>query len=126
MNRIIPIVAILVLVFALLASPAAATSGSMLDVERRGACTDTSHWEWDLETHHSRIEIDYGVDSHSSGDVWQVVLRHDGDVFFRASRTTDNEGEFDIDRRVHNREGTDHFKASATTGGETCRGTAAI
>ncbi len=128
MNRIIPIVTLLGLAFASLASPAAAAVNSPLDVERRGACSGTSHWELDLERHHGRIEVDFEVDTHSPGDVWRVVLRHDGDVFFRDRRTTDHEGDFDVDRLVTDREGTDRFTASATTHstGETCQGGAKI
>jgi hypothetical protein len=102
------------------------------DVERRGSCSDTSHWELDLSKDNGGIEVDFEVDQRVAGDVWRVTLKHDGDVFFNDTRTThaDDDGgaSFDVERHVDDHSGTDHFVARAVNRStdEVCRGTASI
>ena len=106
----------------------AAVAGTS-DVERRGSCSGSSHWELDLVRDRGRIEVDFEVTQHVIGDRWRVRLLHDGDVFFRDVRTTHgDDGSFDVERRTNDAAGTDRFAARAvnTSTGEVCRGTATI
>lgn len=98
------------------------------DVARRGSCSDGANWEIELEDHGARIEVKFDVHHSPAGDTWHVRVRHDGDVFFRGTRTADGQGEFEVDRRVTDRSGTDRFAARAvnTSTSEVCRGVASI
>lgn len=104
--------------------PAAASK----EVIRRGSCSDGARWKLDLTDHGSRIEVDFEVRRSPAGDTWAIRLRHDGDVYFRGTRTADGSGEFSVDRRVRDRSGTDRFHAGAIdrATSELCRGTAKI
>jgi hypothetical protein len=103
------VVSITVLMPLMLTTPVANASDS--DVERRGSCSGSSRWELDLERDHGRIEVDFEVRQNTAGDRWRVVLKHDGDVFFRDVRIThaDDDGgaSFDVDRVVADHAGTD-------------------
>lgn len=105
------------------ASPAAA------DVERdkSGRCTGSSSYQLDLEKERNRIEVDLEIDSRTRGERWAVKVRHNGKVFYDRARITDDDGEFDVDRRVPNRKGKDTISFTATSSsGEKCTGSLRI
>lgn len=98
------------------------------DVTRRGACSDGARWKLELTDHGRRIEVDLEVHRSPVGDRWGVRLLHDGDVFFRGTKTADDSGEFSVHQRVRDRSGTDRLTARARdrATGEVCGGTASI
>ena len=124
-KRLAVMVVATALALATLGASAASASGT--DVVRRGACSANSHWKLDLSKSDTKIEVDFEVHQGTSGDTWNVVMRHNGNVFFRGKRTTaGSEGTFDVVKRVNNAGGTDRFVAKATnaSSGEVCKGAA--
>ena len=99
------------------------------DVEREkgGRCSATSAWDLSLEKERGRIDIDVDIESRQAGEQWTVKVMHNGRTAFDRTRTTDDEGELDVDRTVRNKRGTDTIAFTArSSAGETCRGSLRI
>lgn len=108
------------------AAPAGAKAG---DVVKTGPCSARSDWKLKLGMEDGRIEVQFEVDENVSGDAWRVRMVHDGDVFFRGTRTTGGaSGSFEIRRLVNDGTGTDTIVGRAVnlSTGEVCRGSASI
>ena len=106
------------------ASPALAKDG---DVIKAGPCSRNSDWKLKLSPENGRIEVDFEVDQDVAGDTWRVVLRHNGNVFFRGTRTTlAPSGSFEVHRVVNNLAGPDTITGRARNlrTDEVCRGSA--
>jgi hypothetical protein len=135
-TRIVTVAIAATAIFALLlpagsASASASVRGG-IERERHGGCDPRGHWELSLDKENGRIEVDYEVTSRRAGQRWKVVLRHDGVKFFDGVRVTrrddDDRPDFEVERRVNDRAGTDRFKARArnTVTGAVCRGKLSI
>jgi hypothetical protein len=99
------------------------------DVIRRGGCTGASDWKLKVGLDDGKIDAEFEVDQNRNGKRWRVVLRRDGNRFFRGVRTThDPSGSFEVDRRTQNPAGPDRIKARAVnlSSGEVCKGAATI
>lgn len=99
------------------------------DVRRSGSCSGASDWKLKLSKEDSKIESEFEVDQNVVGDKWKVVLKHDGDTYFRGRRETRApSGSFEVSRNVTNRAGTDRFLARARnlSTDEVCRGRASF
>jgi hypothetical protein len=93
------------------------------DVIKTGSCSAGSTWKLKLSPENGQIEVDFEVDSNVVGQTWRVRLRHNGEVFFRGTRTTQPpSGSFEVHRVAPNAAGTDTFAARAVNPdtGETC------
>lgn len=101
---------------ALVAAPAQA------DTERQERCAG-GIVELSVDREAGRWEVDAQVDNMSAGQRWRIVLKQDGRRYFRDVRTTDREGELDVDRRRADTSGRDTFRMKATrlSDGTTCR-----
>ena len=114
----------LMLVGTMLATSASADGG---DVERHGTCSGAAHWEFDASHENGRIEMEFEVDSAKAGKTWHVKLSHNGSVFDTLNKTTDHEGNFDVDRYVNDTSGTDTLGAKAVSpSGQVCKGRLSI
>jgi hypothetical protein len=97
------------------------------DVIRRGSCGGRSDWKLKLSPENGRIEVEFEVDQNKVGRRWRVVLKRDGNRFFRGVRkTTARSGSFELRRVVNNGPGPDRVvaRARALRGGERCKGAA--
>lgn len=97
---------------------------SAREVERKGACSmGVARYDFSVEKEHGRFDLDFDVESKAAGEKWRVTLRHDKKVVHRSTRTTDREGEFDVDRNRPNTKGKDKFVARAKNlaTGEICK-----
>lgn len=115
-----------VLVVPATALPAAAGGG---DVLRSGNCSGSSDWKLKLSPQDGGLEVEFEVDQNVSGDKWRVVMKHDGNRFFKGQRTTKGpSGSFEVRRVVDNNAGTDQVTARARnlSTDEVCRGSASI
>jgi hypothetical protein len=111
--------------------PAAAipAAASDRDVRREGSCSGRSDWKLKLSPENGRLEVEFEVDQNVNGDTWRVVLKHDGNRFFRGRRTTrPPSGSFELRRVANNHSGSDRFTARARnlSTDEVCRGAASI
>ncbi|MEX1100844.1 MAG: hypothetical protein WD739_01455 [Actinomycetota bacterium] len=111
-------------VFTLGAQPAFANDDDVI-VEKD--CSGPSDLKLKLSPEHGRIEVEFEVDQNVVGDSWRVVLRHDGERFFRGVLVTQEpSGSFEVRRVVDNEQGDDLIQAKARNlaTDELCRGAA--
>jgi hypothetical protein len=99
---------------ALLAVPAAVlvATPAHADVDRYGTCGGGSY-EFSVDREDGGYEVAVDLDRVAPGSRWKVVLRHDGNRFYKRTLTADNEGELDVDRNRTNTGGDDTFKFRA-------------
>lgn len=111
-----------------LAAPASLANGDV-EVTKTGHGTMGSVWKLELDRER-RIEVDFEVNSPNkrAGHVWRIVMRHNGTVFFRGTRTADHEGEFEVDKTVTNVAGPDAIRVRAVdrSNGEVVKAAATI
>ena len=108
-------------------APSIAAKGS--DVIRTGNCSASSDWKLKAKPDDSRLEVEFEVDQNRSGQVWNVVLKHNGATFFSGQRTTQApSGSFSITRFTNNAAGSDTIVGKATNPqtGEVCKGSLSI
>jgi hypothetical protein len=105
---------------AVLAPTASAKDG---DIRRSGSCDGNSSVKIKLSEEDGRIETELEVDQNRTGVRWKVVLRRNGSVVTRASRTTaGRSGSFELRRVLSNGSGADKISGRATSpSGEVCR-----
>lgn len=112
---------------ALLLAPAAGAKDG--DIRVAGVCSTPATSKLKLSEEDGGIEVEFEVDQNRNGKRWRVVLRRDGNRFFRGVRTTHApSGSFEVDRRTQNPAGADRIKARAVnlSSGEVCKGAATI
>ena len=125
MKRSIMTVAVLAATIAFAGAPGAPAKEG--DVVKTGGCSDAATWKLKLSEENSKIETEFEVDQNVVGDEWKVVMKKDGDVFFRGTRTTrGRSGSFEVRRVVGDGSGTETITARARNTGtdEVCRGKA--
>jgi hypothetical protein len=109
------------------AAPAVASDDD--DIIRRGSCSGSTDWKLKLDLDDGRIETEFEVDQNRNGQRWRVVLKRDGNRFFKGVRTTHGpSGSFEVERKTRNPAGSDRIKARAVNlkSGEVCKGAATI
>ena len=112
--RLRAIVAAAVLGILLIGGSAVPTLAKDGDVIRRGACSGDSDWKLKLSDQDGRIEVEYEVDQNKVGDTWRVRIRHNGDLVFAGTRTTQApSGSFEVRILQRNRSGDDVFRGRA-------------
>jgi hypothetical protein len=105
-------------------SPASASHGGGSDVRTSGRCSGTAHWRLKAKPDDGRIEVEGEIDSNRSGQVWRWTLTHNGSLSARGTkRTAGRSGSFEVERRMADLAGRDHFTFRATHRGQVCRGT---
>jgi hypothetical protein len=110
---------------AALLSPALAShGGGGDDVRTSGHCSGSAHWKLKAKPDDGRIEVEGEVDSNVSGQSWTWKLKHNGSVSAHGTKKTGGgSGSFEVERRMTNLAGKDHFVFRAEHRGQVCRGT---
>jgi hypothetical protein len=105
----------------LVAAPASA------DTEKHVACAG-GHLELSVDNDGGGWEVDGQVDNVAPNQKWRIVLKHDGNRFFKGVRTTDHEGDVDVERFRSDSAGSDTFrlKAMRLSDGTTCSGSVTV
>ena len=109
------------------AGPAEASGGD--DIVKRGNCARTTDWKLKVGREDGRFEVEGEIDSNRNGQTWGWLIRHNGSVSARGTRTTQApSGSFEVRRLLVNLPGTDTivFRATNTRNGEVCRGVVRI
>jgi hypothetical protein len=109
-----------------IAAPVMARDG---DVSKAGSCSVHSDWKLKAGHRDGRIEVEFQIDQNRVGKQWRVRLTDNGDVFYRAIRTTQApSGSFTVNDTTRNRSGTDRIVARAVNlnSGEICRGVVSL
>jgi hypothetical protein len=125
MKSTIVTLTVLVAGMSLAGAPAAPAKDG--DVRKSGRCSESSTWKLKLSEENSRIETELEVDQNVTGDEWKVVMKKDGDVFFRGRRTTrGRSGSFEVRKVVADGSGSERIVGHARNlqTDETCHGKA--
>ena len=112
-----------------LVGAAPAVAGDDGDIIRRGSCSGSTDWKLKLDHDDGRIEVEFEGDQNRNGQRWRVLLKRDGNRFFKGVRTTHGpSGSFEVERKTRNPAGSDRIKARAVNlkSGEVCKGAATI
>jgi hypothetical protein len=92
------------------------------EVDKHGRCSGAAHWELDADHEGGRLEMEFEVNAQKAGVNWKVKLSHNGSVFDSLTKTTNHEGNFEVDRYVKDASGTDTLGAKATSpSGQVCK-----
>ena len=91
---------------------AAGPASAETEVDRYGQCGG-GRYEFSVDREDGGYEVSVDLDNVAPGSRWKVVLRHDGNRFFKRTLTADNEGDLDVDRNRANTSGDDRFKFRA-------------
>jgi hypothetical protein len=107
-----------------LVAPASASHGGNGDVRTHGSCSGRADWKLKAKADDGRIEVEGEIDSNRSGQVWSWRLKHNASVSAKGRKTTGGaSGSFQVERRMANLAGPDHFVFRAEHAGQVCRGT---
>jgi len=87
-----------------------------------------SAWSLEVEDQGRNLEVDFEIDTAKADQAWRIVLKRDGHVFFKGVRSTQADGDVEVDRRVRDHRGTDRIVARGINlvTGEVCRGALTI
>ena len=110
-------------------APAAAADsgpgGGGGEVIATGNCSGATDWKMKAKPDNGLIEVEFEVDSNRVGQTWAVRITDNGVQVFAGNRVTQApSGSFEVQRRVANRAGVDHFVGTARNPatGELCTG----
>ena len=95
----------------------------------RGDCSGTSDYKLKVGPEHSRLEVEFEVDSNRIGQTWGVTITDNGRTVFRGNKTTvAPSGSFTVRAVTANLAGRDVFVAHARNAatGEVCRATLTV
>lgn len=96
-----------------------ATFGGDEEHTERGTCADRAY-ELTLDEDDGGLELEFELQSAGPGEVWNVVIEQGSDQILSGDRTTDEDGEIDLDNPVEP-DGTQTYVVTATPEqGESC------
>jgi hypothetical protein len=126
MKKALLALAAVVAVVAVGGGTALALSGGDDDKESRGTCGGNAY-ELAVEREDGGLEVTFELQSAAPGETWDVLVEQGGTTLLDGSRTTDEDGELDVDVPAHEKDG-DTFTVTATpaagaTGAEPCTAT---
>jgi len=108
----------------LLAVPTALVTASpaSADIERGGSCGG-ARYELNVDRERGGFEVDADIENAAAGSRWRIVLKHDGKIYYNRIRTTDREGDVDVERFRQNTAGKDRLglRVKNLRTGEVCR-----
>jgi hypothetical protein len=107
----------------------AANASAPRGVKSSGACSATSSWKLAAKPDNGKIDVEFEVDGHRSGQVWTLTIKDNGVRVFHGTRTTAGaSGSITVSRRIANRAGADHLVGIAhyPATGESCRGSVTL
>ena len=99
------------------------------EIIRRGDCSGTTNWKLKVAPDDGGLEVEFEVDQNKNGEKWRVVMKDNGDRFFKGVRQTKGpSGSFSVETFTQDMQGTDKIFARAVNlrTSETCAGTIAI
>lgn len=76
--------------------------------EKGGNCGNAAH-QLAVETEDSGLEASFELQASQPGEDWYVRLMQDGDVLVEGPRTTDEDGEIEVDAYAQDGDGGDEF-----------------
>jgi hypothetical protein len=107
----------------------AANAAAPRGVKSSGSCTATSSWKLAAKPDNGKIDVEFEVDGHRVGQVWNLTIKDNGMRVFHGTRTTSGpSGSISVSRLIANQTGSDHLVGIATypATGESCRGSVTL
>jgi hypothetical protein len=109
--------------------PGAALAGDP-EVRKEGPCSGNSEWKLEVRLEdNNTFRVRWEADSEIAGQRWRLRLRQNGTLIASAIRTTNQDGEAQLNLRgVTNMAGPDTFagRARNLASGETCAASATL
>jgi hypothetical protein len=100
------------------------------EVKKEGSCSGNSEWKLEVRLEdNNTFRVRWEADSGIAGQQWRLTLRQNGAVISSIVRTTNVDGEAQLNRSgLTNPAGTDTFSGFARNlgTGETCSGSASL
>jgi hypothetical protein len=95
-----------------------------VDKVRTGHCSGAATWRLEVDRDEGRLDVELDILTTHAGKTWRVRMSQNGDRFYSSLRTTDHDGDIEVDRDRPDRAGTDTFAFRATqlSNGQVCRG----
>ena len=122
-------VVVLVTMGLVIAGAITASAGN-LEVKKEGACSRSSEWKLEVRLEdNNTFRVRWEADSGRAGQPWRLTLRQNGVVIASVIRTTNVDGEAQLNLRgIQNTAGTDTFAGLARNRntGETCSASVSI
>lgn len=87
--------------------------------QRHGTCGTVVH-ELGVEPEDGALEVNFELESATPGEEWGVVVRQDATALFEGRRTTDEDGELDVDVPARSSGGRDFAVTATPASGEPC------
>lgn len=94
---------------AVLSVPALALAAAPAHAVDKSQRCDGARMELSVEKDDGRFEVEADVDDATPGSRWRIVMRHDGQRFFKDVRRADGEGDISVDRNRRDTAGRDVF-----------------
>lgn len=123
-RRVLTFLGATLVMSSLLAVSAPVAAGDAGQVQREGSCSGNADWRLEVEPEDGGLQVDLRIrQDDQPGRVWDIRIRQNGERFFRANRTTDEDGEIRIRRQRPDTAGDDRFFFKAIgPGGQVCAG----
>jgi hypothetical protein len=99
-----------------------------VDKVRTGHCSGAATWRLEVDREEGRLDVELDILTTRAGKTWRVRMSQNGDRFYSRVRTTDHDGDIEVDRDRPDRAGTDTFSFRATqlSNGQICKGSVSI
>lgn len=115
-----------VVVLVAIGGGAAIALGGESEKETRGVCAGNAY-ELSVEQEDGGLEVTFELQSAAPGETWDILVEQDETTLLDHARTTDDDGELDVDVPAHEKDG-DTFTVTATPtagtpGAEPCTAT---
>lgn len=97
--KLAPVVAVIVVVVLVTVAAGAWTFLREGETQTRGSC-ESAFYQVEVEPEDGGLEVTFELTSAAPGESWGVVIEHNGEALFEGQRTTDGDGEIDVDLPV--------------------------
>ncbi|WP_167736685.1 hypothetical protein [Nocardioides sp. 1609] len=111
-KKIVAAGAVGAVVVAGLGAGAVTAFGADDETQERGTCHGTAY-ELVVGDDDGGLELEFELQSSAPAEVWEVLVEQDGESVLTGERTTDEDGELDLDTPV-DEDGTQEFRVTVT------------
>lgn len=95
---------------ALMAVPATTLVAAPASADGKSGRCGGAQFQLSVEKDDGRFEVEADIDDAAPGSRWRIVLRHDGQRFFKDVRRADGDGDISVDRNRRDTAGRDVFR----------------
>lgn len=89
------------------------------EAEAQGTC-DSAVYQLSVEPEDGSLEVNFELQSAAPDEVWDVVVQQDASILLEGQRTTDEDGELDVDVPTRSIGDNDFVVTATPHNGEAC------